>query len=136
MSAAAIDEEHAIAIVEALVAAFNRKDRAGVAGLMSETVVCHGIPLPPAHGLEATMEMLERFLAAEVIDWQITAIAAANGTVFTERVDRFRFAGQDWSQVRAAGVFEIDGDGRITRWRDYFDMAELSAAMPGIAQSV
>lgn len=119
-----------IAVVEALVAAFNRRDGAAIAGLLAEGVVCAAIPLDPAHGRAATMEMLAPFLAAEEIDWRILAIAANGATVFTERDDRFRFAGKDWTSVRAAGIFEIDGEGRIAAWRDYFDLAELERAMP------
>ena len=123
-----------VAVVEALVAAFNRRDGAGVAALLHDDVVCHGIPLEPAEGRDAAMAMLAPFLAAEEIDWQILAIGAAHDgagqVVFTERIDRFRFAGQGWTGVRAAGIFEIADDGRVIAWRDYFDMAELIAAMP------
>lgn len=119
-----------VAVVEALVAAFNRRDTAAIADLLAEDVVCAGIPLEPAHGRAATMDMLAPFLAAEEIDWRMLAIAANGPVVFTERDDRFRFAGQDWTSVRAAGIFEIDDDGRIAAWRDYFDLAELERAMP------
>ncbi len=119
-----------VAVVEALVAAFNRRDTAAIADLLADDVVCAGIPLEPAHGRAATMAMLAPFLAAEAIDWRILAIAANGNVVFTERDDRFRFARQDWTSVRAAGIFEIDADGRIAAWRDYFDLAELQRAMP------
>lgn len=121
-----------VTVVEALVAAFNRRDAAGVAALLQDDVVCHGIPLAPAYGRDAAMAMLAPFLAAEEIAWEITAMAAAGNVVFTERIDRFHFAGQGWTAVRAAGVIEIAGDGRVTTWRDYFDMAELVAAMPAV----
>lgn len=119
-----------VAVVEALVAAFNRRDSAAIADLLAEDIVCAGIPLDPAHGRAATMDMLAPFLAAEAVDWRILAIAANDRIVFTERDDRFRFVGRDWTSVRAAGVFEIDGDGRIVAWRDYFDLAELERALP------
>lgn len=119
-----------LATVYALVEAFNRRDRTGVMALLDDDIVCHGIPLPPAHGLAATMDLLDVFLGAEALDWQITAMATIGHTVLTERIDRFRFPGQDWTQVRAAGVFEIGLNGRIAHWRDYFDMSELLAAMP------
>lgn len=119
-----------VAVVEALFAAFNRRDAAAIAELLAEDIICAGIPLEPAHGRAATMAMLAPFLAAEAIDWRILAIAANGTTVFTERDDRFRFAGKDWTAVRAAGVFEIDTNGRIAAWRDYFDLAELERAMP------
>lgn len=119
-----------VAVVEALIAAFNRRDAAAIAELLAEDIACAGIPLEPAHGRAATMAMLAPFLAAEEIDWRILAIAANGPTVFTERDDRFRFEGKDWTAVRAAGVFEIDTNGRIAAWRDYFDLAELERAMP------
>lgn len=122
--------DRAVAVVDALVAAFNRKDVAGVAALLHDDVVCQGMPLPPAQGHAATMALLTPFLAADEIDWRIVTRAATGDIVFAERIDRFRFAGQDWTQVRAIGVFVIDADGRIREWRDYFDMAELVAAMP------
>ena len=119
-----------VAVVETLVAAFNRRDTSAIADLLADDIVCAGIPLDPAHGRAATMDMLAPFLAAEAVDWRILAIAANGQTVFTERDDRFLFAGQDWTSVRAAGVFEIDSDGRIAAWRDYFDLAELERALP------
>ena len=118
-------------VAKALIAAFNRRDGAGVAELLHDDVVCHGIPLEPAHGRTAAMAMLAPFLAAEAIDWEILALAVAGRMVLTERIDRFRFAGQDWTAVRAAGILEIGDDGRVIAWRDYFDMQELIAAMPG-----
>lgn len=117
-------------VVKTLVAAFNRRDGAGVAELLHDDVVCHGIPLEPAHGRAAAMAMLAPFLAAEAIDWQILALAVADRVVLTERIDRFRFVGQGWTTVRAAGIFELAEDGRVIAWRDYFDMQELIAAMP------
>jgi limonene-1,2-epoxide hydrolase len=116
-------------IVENLVAAFNRRDRSTVYAALHD-IVCVGIPLPPAHGKAAAIALLDPFFAAEEIDWRIVAIAGSGPIVLTERIDRFRFAGQNWSEVRAAGVFEIVDDGRIIAWRDYFDMAELVAALP------
>lgn len=117
-------------VVDALVAAFNRRDGAAVRDLLAPGVVCAGIPLPPAVGRDAAMDLLAPFLAAEEIDWQVHAIAASKQTVFTERLDRFRFAGHPWTEVRAAGIFVIDADGHIAEWRDYFDLAELERAMP------
>ncbi|HUD95856.1 limonene-1,2-epoxide hydrolase family protein [Sphingobium sp.] len=117
-------------VVEALIEAFNRRDSLAVAALLHDDVVCAGIPMPPAHGKAATLDMLAPFLAAEAIDWQLHAVAVNRRTVHTERTDRFRFSGLEWTEVRAAGIFEIAEDGRILGWRDYFDMAELVAAMP------
>ncbi len=123
-------EDLAIKVVEQLIAAFNRRDCDAVADLLDDDVICAGMPLDPAEGKAAAMDLLSPFLSAEQIDWEVLAIAAKGRTVFTERIDRFRFAGREWTAVRAAGVFEIATDGKIVAWRDYFDLAELQRAMP------
>lgn len=118
------------ASIQSFIEAWNRRDRPAIAAALHDDIVCVGIPLPPAHGRDATMALLDPFLAAEEIDWRVLNIAAAGKIVLTERLDRFRFAGADWTEVRAAGIFELDADGLILAWRDYFDMAELVAALP------
>ena len=40
--------------------------------------------------------------------------------VMNERTDRFRI-GEHWLDLPVAGVFEVDDDGKISLWRDYFD---------------
>ena len=45
-----------VAVVEALVAAFNRRDATAIAGLLAHDVVCAGIPLEPAHGRAAASD--------------------------------------------------------------------------------
>ncbi|MFN3817684.1 limonene-1,2-epoxide hydrolase family protein [Blastomonas sp.] len=119
-----------IATTEAFIASWNRRDAAAIERAMHPDVVCTGIPLPAAHGRAAAMAMLAPFLEAEDIDWQITAIAKSGSAVLIERTDRFRFKGSPWTTVRCAGVFRFDDAGSITTWTDYFDMAELVAAMP------
>lgn len=48
--------------------------------------------------------------------------------VYTERVDRFYDAdGNEFHSLRVIGIFEIDANGKISAWRDYFD----SRAMDG-----
>ncbi len=122
-------EAEPVGVVGQLVAAFNRRDRKGVAELLADDVTVWGIPLAPAVGKAAAMGLLNPFLDAEEIDWQVLNMAAIGSTVFNERIDRFRFAGRDWTAVRATGVFEIADNGLIVTWRDYFDLAELQRAL-------
>ena len=62
---------------------------------------------------------------------EITDLAIAGNTVFTERVDRMKVMGAS-IELPVAGVFEVDDDGKLTAWRDYFDlgtvMEQLKAA--------
>ncbi len=49
----------------------------------------------------------------------------ANGrTVTNERVDTLEIAGKT-NALPVCGVFERDGDGRITTWRDASDMGRF-----------
>ena len=52
-------------------------------------------------------------------------IVADGPTVMVERVDSFSLAGRTF-EIEAAGVFEIDGDGRIKRFRDYYDLKSIT----------
>jgi limonene-1,2-epoxide hydrolase len=44
--------------------------------------------------------------------------------VLTERTDKF-LVGGTWRAIRVMGTFEVNTEGKIARWRDYFDLAEF-----------
>ena len=117
--------------VRAFIAAWNNKDRSGLRAALHPDITCIGASYPAAQGIEATLALSEPFLQAEEIDWKILNIAQNGGTVFTERRDHFKFADQPAFVVPASGVFEVNRDGLITRWQDYFDTAGLAEAMYG-----
>ena len=52
-------------------------------------------------------------------------IVADGPTVMVERVDSFSLAGRTF-EIEAVGVFEVDGDGRIKRFRDYYDLKSIT----------
>ena len=51
----------------------------------------------------------------------------SGATVMNERTDRFRMA-KGWVELPVVGVFEVH-DGRITLWRDYFDLDTYTRQM-------
>ena len=55
------------------------------------------------------------------VHWDITNILSADRTVLVERVDTFTLDGTTFSHG-VFGAFDITGDGRITRWQDYYDL--------------
>ncbi len=66
---------------------------------------------------------------------KIHRIAADGNTVLTERTDALVF-GPLRLQFWVCGVFEVHG-GRITLWRDYFDMLDITkATLRGLAATV
>ena len=64
----------------------------------------------------------------EKIEFRVDNIAADGGTVLTERHDIFTFANGE-IDLPVMGTFEVD-DGKITAWRDYFDMNQFMSQMP------
>lgn len=64
-------------------------------------------------------------------DWQTHAIAVNGNTALTERTDIFHFKDGRRAAIRVMGTFEIGADGRITAWRDYFDMLEFQREFAG-----
>ncbi len=60
----------------------------------------------------------------EQIESEVLRIAEDGGAVLCEREDRFWLPGGRVIGFRAMGSFETR-DGKISLWRDYFDVAEL-----------
>ena len=58
-------------------------------------------------------------------------VTCPDGTVLTERTDRFLLKDGRWVELRVMGSFEVV-DGQITAWRDYFDLGQWARALaPG-----
>ena len=91
-------------------------------GSMTKDCFYHNIPMDPQKGYDEIRASLEPFIQmASNIEWIVHNIAEdSNGTVLTERTDRFEINGQ-WMDILVMGVMEFE-DGLISNWRDYFDM--------------
>lgn len=111
--------------VEAFIAAWNNLDMEGAYGMMADDVVWHNIPLEPANGIAAVQAMMEGFPPMEGCNWETHAIAANGNTVLTERTDNFILEGGKKASIRVMGTFELNDEGKIQNWRDYFDGAEF-----------
>jgi limonene-1,2-epoxide hydrolase len=89
----------------------------------AEDAVYHNIPMAPTKGKAEIRGFIEGFLkmSPKGIDFEILNQAVAGNVVFNERVDTFENEGKT-TAAPVCGVFELDGDGKIAAWRDYFDM--------------
>jgi limonene-1,2-epoxide hydrolase len=106
--------------------AWSRRDADELAAYFTEDAVYHNIPMQPVEGREAIRGFLAGFLAlVESAEFRMLHVVAAGDTVMTERVDAFRL-GEREGGIPVAGIFEIR-DGKIAAWRDYFDLAQVTA---------
>lgn len=95
----------------------------------SDEAVYHNIPVAPVSGPEAIGKVLTGYLgSASEAEFEVVAIASRGQTVLTERIDRFTI-GDKRIVLPVMGAFEIGSDGRITAWRDYFDMNQFTSQM-------
>ena len=103
-------------------------DLDGAAELAAENLEYDNVPIGKNHG----PEQLKSFLGAMVtgfdeVEFVVHRQTASGTTVMNERTDRFR-KGDVWIDLPVAGVFEVT-DGRVTLWRDYFDMAMFTSQL-------
>ena len=103
-----------------------------LAGFFTDEAVYHNIPVAPVTGREAIANTIASFIrpgppGIEGIDFRVINIAADGPIVMTERVDVFRLPGRSF-ELPVMGVFEIS-DGKISAWRDYFDMGQFTSRM-------
>ena len=85
----------------------------------------------PVQGRAAIRDTIAGFSGmAEKICFDTLRILADGPIVMTERVDHFVIADRDIG-LPVMGVFEVNADGKITAWRDYFDMNQFTSQMSG-----
>ena len=120
-------------IVRAFLADWSTGDARKLADYFTEDGVFQMMPRgDEVRGREAIHEDFKAQLSwCTGCAFEIIALAVSGNTVFTERIDRMKITGAP-VEVRVAGVFGVDDAGKLTAWRDYFDMnavmTQLSAA--------
>jgi limonene-1,2-epoxide hydrolase len=117
-------------VVQEFCSAFLGKDLETIERLLADEAVYHNVGMEPAVGKEASVATIKGFLDMfETLEFKTHHLAAAGDTVLTERTDVFT-AGGITSPVPVMGAFTVK-DGRITSWRDYFDMGLTGRLMAG-----
>lgn len=113
------------AVVQSLADAWAAKDIDLIMGHFTDDPVYHNIPMDPAEGTDEVRAAIEGFLAmSETIEFETLLEVSEGDLVMNERVDTFVIGGNP-TAVKVMGVFELS-EGKIARWRDYFDMAGLT----------
>ncbi|MEO9636106.1 MAG: limonene-1,2-epoxide hydrolase family protein [Parasphingorhabdus sp.] len=113
------------------IEAWNRMDYDAIYAAMAEDIFYHNIPMEPCVGLGAVKAFFDGSgMGSEGAEWIVHHIVAEGDTVLTERTDKFKINGQ-WIAIRVMGTFEMR-EGKIAKWRDYFDLAEFQSQMAAV----
>ena len=76
-------------------------------------------------GIENIRGFIEGFLSmASSIKFEILFQVAEGDVVMNERIDTL-VMGENTIELPVMGIFELE-DGKIVKWRDYFDMGQLA----------
>lgn len=113
----------AIRAVEAFLNALQDEDFDTVDAALGDDLVYENVGFSRIRGGRRTATLLRRMQSRVGFEVKIHRIGADGAAVLTERTDAL-IIGPLRVQFWVCGVFEVD-DGRITLWRDYFDVYDM-----------
>jgi limonene-1,2-epoxide hydrolase len=130
MSSETEGEAEAEAVVRKFLEAVDTNDAEALRPFLSDDVVYHNIPMDPVVGADAAVAFLAGFMSmCDKMEIETHHLAVRGNVVLTERTDTFTM-GQAVAPLPVMGTFEVR-DGKIAAWRDYFDMAQITAMLGG-----
>ena len=117
--------------VDRFISTWDRGDVDKMLDYFTDDAVYHNMPMEPAVGKPAIRALLSEMLGAmSGLRVEVHRQVSDGKIVMHERTDYFSLGTQEMA-LPICGVFEIH-DGRITAWREYFDLAMASGlAEPG-----
>jgi limonene-1,2-epoxide hydrolase len=117
-------------IVSDLIHGFEAHDLEAIVACFTDDAVYHNMPLKPVSGKDQIRATIQQFMPKSKEDkviFKIVHTLSAGNIVINERVDIFE-TGAKHAELPVVGVFEIR-DGKIAKWRDYFDMQSFTKQM-------
>jgi limonene-1,2-epoxide hydrolase len=96
-----------------------------ICGAFAENAVYHNVPVKPIEGMAGIRAIFQAFLDAfTYAELKIITLAAEPGLVLAERIDYFTMNDGRKIVLPVTGVFVVK-NGKITRFSDYFDLADF-----------
>ena len=98
---------------------------------LAEDVDYLNVPMEPVKGRDASRKFLEPF-APCLRKMEICHTTSHGDVVMNERLETW-VEGEVRIDLPVAGVFEIR-NGKIAKWRDYFDLAKIAPLLEAVAK--
>lgn len=115
-------------LVNKLIRGWEAKDAEAILSCFTDDAVYINVPMdPPNVGKAMIRAVVDQFVGmAQEVQFVIhhSCENPQTGVVMNERTDRFLMNGK-WIEIAVMGVFEVR-DGRIAKWRDYFDLGQYT----------
>ena len=96
--------------------------------LVTDDIEYDNVPIGKNIGPDALRQFLAGMSGFQEIEFVTHRQVGAGQTVLNERTDRFRI-GDRWLDLPVAGVFEVTEEGKVSLWRDYFDLGTFQTGM-------
>lgn len=113
--------------VENFLTALQNQDIDAAGAVLDDNIVYQNVGFPTIRGRARAIKLFRSMEGRAGFEVKTHRIAVNGSTVLTERTDALVF-GRLRLQFWVCGVFEVNG-GRITLWRDYFDMFDFTKAL-------
>jgi limonene-1,2-epoxide hydrolase len=113
--------------VEGFLNALQDADFETIDAVLDDNLVYENVGLSRIRGGRRTAKLLRRMEGRIGFEVKVHRIAADGAAVLTERTDAL-ILGPLRIQFWACGIFEVH-DGRITLWRDYVDVFDMSKGL-------
>jgi limonene-1,2-epoxide hydrolase len=123
-----------IETINAFIQAWDDYDLEKIYSFMADDIEWEDVPLSTVKGIEQVRAKMANFPGVEACGFDTHHIAANGNVVLTERTDWFEMKGRKRT-IRVMGTFELNEDGKIAKWRDYFDIAEFQREFGDLAES-
>jgi limonene-1,2-epoxide hydrolase len=123
MTTSAVDTTANARVVETFLYALQDQDFDTVDSLLADNIVWENVGYPTIRGRKRIVGIFRRGKGRVGFEVKFHRIATEGNAVLTERTDVL-IIGPVRLQFWVCGAFEVHG-GRITLWRDYFDLYDV-----------
>jgi len=121
------------AVVDRFIELVVACDLDAACALVTDDLLYDNVPMGANHGPDGLKAVLGPMVdGVDEVQFVVHRQAVTGNVVMNERTDRFR-VGDRWMDLPVAGVFEVAADGRISLWRDFFDLGTLTTEMTKLA---
>ena len=128
--------KNALAIVSEFIAAMDADTDGIVAAYrrwFTPSTVWDNVGFAKTEGVDEAIALINQLganLGMASMRFELLAIASVGDKVLTERIDyMYDASGNLLASIPLMGIFELDLDGKIMRWSDYFDTAGFQAGL-------